>query len=257
MAQVHRVDDPEGFSSLKTVVGKNGPDETLLTPSNLGGVIAEESPHSDSLDFVEAEFHECDGLKTDFNSGLVPTEEVRGRIHLVMEIGSVTLDALYDPGSTRTFVMNKVSQKIWHSTGKELDRLHRSKMIVANGSMQLIEGKVELPLNIEEVTRLCEIRFAEHLDTKMILGIHAQAVFDMYFGSRLKKVFMSDESGNHNPLKTWLVEEEGCSAIAYLQEEEQEKLKELLGKKLPPKVEGQLFSGHIRWSEVNVPSYSA
>ena len=66
-----------------------------------------------------------------------------------MEVGSVTLDALYDPGSTRTFVRSKVGRKILDSTGKELDRSHRSMMIVANGSMQVIEGKVELPLTIE------------------------------------------------------------------------------------------------------------
>ena len=91
------MDDAEGFFSLKTLVGKTGPDETLLTPNNSGGVIAEESPHSDSLDFVEAEFHECEGQETDFNSGIVPTDEVRGRIHLAVEIGLVSLDALYDP----------------------------------------------------------------------------------------------------------------------------------------------------------------
>ena len=158
-------------------------------------VIAEEPPHSDSLDFVEVEFCQSEGLETEFNSGIVPTDEVRGRIHLAVEVGSVTLDALYDPGSTRTFVRSKVGRKILDSTGKELDRSHRSMMIVANGSMQVIEGKVELPLTIEEVTRLCEVRFSEYLDTEMILGLDAQAEFDMYFGSRLKKVFMPDASG--------------------------------------------------------------
>ena len=94
-------------------------------------------------------------------------------------------------------------------------------MIVTNGTMQVIEGKVELPLTIEEVTRLCEVRFSEHFDTEMILGLDAQAEFDMYFGSRFKKVCMP-ESGRHNPLKTWLVEEEGCGAIVdYLLGEEQ------------------------------------
>ena len=109
-----------------------------------------------------------------------------------------------------------MGQKILDSTGKGLDRSHRSMMIVANGSMQVIEGKLELPLTIEEVTRLCKVIIAEHLDTEMILGLDVQAEFDMYFGSRLKKVFMPDESGRHNPLRTWLVEEEGCDAIAIL-----------------------------------------
>ena len=108
---------------------------------------------------------------------------------------------MYDPGSTRTFVRNKVVQRILYITGKELDRSHRSMMVVANGSLQVIEEKVELP-------------FAEHLDTEMILGLDAQAEFDMYFGSRSKKVFMLDETRRNNPLKTWLVEEEGCGAIA-------------------------------------------
>ena len=73
-------------------------------------------------------------------------------------------------------------------------------MIVANGSMQVIEGKVELPLTIEEVTRLCEVKFAEHLVTVVILGLDAQAELYMYFGSRLKKVFMPDKSGSRTLL---------------------------------------------------------
>ena len=109
-----------------------------------------------------------------------------------------------------------MSQKILDGTGKKLDRSHRSMMIVANGSTQVIEEKVQLPLTIEKVTRLCEVRFAEHLDTEMILRLETQAEFDMYLGSRLKKVFMADESGRHSPLTTWLVEEEGCGAIAVL-----------------------------------------
>ena len=127
-----------------------------------------------------------------------------------------------------------MGQKISDSTGKELDRSHRSMMIVANGSIQVIEGKVELPLTLEEVARLCEVRFAEHLDTEMILGLSAQAEFDMYFGSRLKKVFMPDESGRHNPLKTWLVEEEGCDAIEDLLDDIQVRLRELVDRKLAP-----------------------
>ena len=111
----------------------------------------------DSLDFVVAEFHQSEGLEADFNSGIVPTDEVHGRIHRAEEIGSVTLDVLYDPGSTWTFMRSKVTQKILDSTGKELNRSHRSMMIVANGCMEVIEGKVELPITIQEVTRLKEL----------------------------------------------------------------------------------------------------
>ena len=35
------------------------------------------------------------------------------------------------------------------------------------------------------------------------MGLDAQAKFDMYFGSRWKKVFILDESGRQNPLKTY------------------------------------------------------
>ena len=97
-AQVHRVDDAERPSSLETLVEKTGPDATLLTPSTPVEVIAEESAHSDSLNFVKAEIYANEGLKIEFNSGIIPTDEVRGRIYLAVEIGSVTLDALYDPG---------------------------------------------------------------------------------------------------------------------------------------------------------------
>ena len=82
------------------------------------GVTAEGSPQSDSLDFVEVDFHHSEGLESEFNSSIVSTNEIRGRIHLAVEIGSVTLDALYDPGSSRTFVRNKVGQKILYSTRK-------------------------------------------------------------------------------------------------------------------------------------------
>ena len=81
----------------------------------------EESPHSTSLDFVEAEFHESEGLESEFNSGIIPTDEVRGRIHLAVKIGSVTLDALYNPRSTSTFVRNKVGQKILDITRNGYD----------------------------------------------------------------------------------------------------------------------------------------
>ena len=70
----------------------------------------------------------------------------------------------------------------------------------------------------------------------MILGLDAQAEFDMYFRSRLKKVFIPDASGRHNPLKTWLVEEECCGAIADLPDDEQARLKELVDRKLPLRV---------------------
>ena len=73
---------------------------------------------------VKAEIHQREDLTTDFNSGIVPTDEFRGRIHLAVEIGSVTLDALYNLGSTRTFFRNKVGQNILDNTGKELDRSH-------------------------------------------------------------------------------------------------------------------------------------
>ena len=56
-AQVHRVDDVERSPSLKILAEKTEPDAALLSPNNSDGVIAEESPHSDSLDFFEAEFH--------------------------------------------------------------------------------------------------------------------------------------------------------------------------------------------------------
>ena len=121
-ALVHRADDVEGPPGLKTLVEKTGPDAALLTPKNSDGVITGEPPHSDSLDFVRAEFRQSEGLETEFNSGSVLTDEVRGRIHLAVEVGSVTLDVFYDSGSTRTFVRSKVGRKILDSTGKEVDR---------------------------------------------------------------------------------------------------------------------------------------
>ena len=130
-----------------------------------------------------------------------------------------------------------MGQKILDNTGEQLDRSQRSMMIVANGSLQVIEGKVALPLTMEEVTRLCEFRFAERLDTEVILGSDAQDEFDMYFRSRLKRVLIPDQSGRHNPLKTWLVEKEGCGAIVDLLDDELVRLKELVDQKLPPEVE--------------------
>ena len=91
----------------------------------------------------------------------------------------------------------------------------------------------------------------------MILGLDAQAEFDMYFRSRLKKVFMPDESGRHNPLKMWLVDEEGCGAIADLLDDQQVRPKELVDKKLPPKVEGQLKATHLATHYIDVQGHPA
>ena len=63
-ALVHRADDAERPPSLETLVEKTGPDAALLTLNNSDEVIAEEPPHSHSLDFVEAEFHQSEGLET-------------------------------------------------------------------------------------------------------------------------------------------------------------------------------------------------
>ena len=62
---------------------------------------------------------------------------------------------------------------------------------------------------------------------------------------------MPDKSGRHNPLKTWL--EEGCGAIADFLDEEQEKLKELLERKFPHKVKGQLEATHLETHYIGAP----
>ena len=77
----------------------------------------------------------------------------------------------------------------------------------------------------------------------------------MYFGSRLKKVFMPDESGRHNPLKTWLVKEEGCGAIADFLDDEQVRLKELVDRKHPPRVEGRLKATHLATHYIDVQGH--
>ena len=86
----------------------------------------------------------------------------------------------------------------------------------------------------------------------MILGFDAQAEFDMYFRSRLKKVFMPDASERHNPLKRKRVEEEGCGAIADLSDDEQGWLREVVDRKLPPRVEGQLKDTHLATHHIDV-----
>ena len=52
------VDVAESSPSLKTLAQKTGPNAALLTLNKSVGVMAEESPYSDTLDFVEAEFHQ-------------------------------------------------------------------------------------------------------------------------------------------------------------------------------------------------------
>ena len=53
-----------------------------------------------------------------------------------------------------------------------------------------------------------------------------------------------------------MVEEEGCGAIADLLDEEQGRLKELVDKKLPPKVEGQLKATHLATHYIDVQVHS-
>ena len=64
---------------------------------------------------------------------------------------------------------------------------------------------------------------------------------------------MPDASERHNPLKTWLVEEEGCGAIADLSDDEQARLRELVDRKLPPRADPrQLEATHLATHHIDV-----
>lgn len=66
-------------------------------------------------------------------------------------------------------------------------------MIVANGSIDMIIRKVNLPITIDGVTRVFDVRVANrYLDTELILRVECQNKFDMSFLSRTKKAFMPD-----------------------------------------------------------------
>ena len=66
---------------------------------------------------------------------------------------------------------------------------------------------------------------------------------------------MPDASGRHNPLKTWLVEEEGCGTFADLSDDEQVRLKELVVRKHPPRAEGQLKATYLVTHHIEVQGH--
>lgn len=68
-------------------------------------------------------------------------------------------------------------------------------MIVTNGLVDLINGKVNLPITMDGVTRICEVRVANNLDTELILGLEGQGKFAMAFLSLSKKVLHAEFLG--------------------------------------------------------------
>ena len=72
------------------------------------------------------------------------------------------------------------------------------------------------------------------------------------FGDRVK----NSQPKRHNPSKTWLVEEEGCGAIADLADDEQARLREMVERKLSPRVEGQLRATHLAMHHIAVQGHT-
>ena len=56
-------------------------------------------------------------------------------------------------------------------------------------------------------------------------------------------------------MKTWLAEEECCGAIADLSNDEQARLKTLVDRRLPPRVEGQLKATHQATHHIDVQGH--
>ena len=135
--------------------------------------------------------------------------------------------------------------KIAAISGRELDDTNNSRIIMANGSTDTVVGKVNLPITIDNTTKMCEVRVVIDLDTEMILGLDSQGKFDNVFASRSKPVFMPDSMGKHYPLKHWLTQMEGCSGITDLHNTEETRLRVLLEREIPPEVEGQLKPTHL------------
>ena len=158
--------------------------------------------------------------EADLISGIVETTEVANRVHVVAKVGSIWLDTLIDNGSSRTLIRQSTWEQISRVSGKELDSNARSRIIMVNGSTDLLVGKVNLPITIDGMNRTCEIRVAANLDTELVLGLDSQGKFDMVFASRSRTVFMPDSTGKHYPLKQWLLAEEGCSGVVVLRDEE-------------------------------------
>lgn len=85
--------------------------------------------------------------------------------------------------NARTLIRKAIWDQISKVSGRELDVPMKTRMIMANGSVDMIEGKVNLPVTIDGVARICELRIATDLDTEMIPGLYSQGKFEMMFAS--------------------------------------------------------------------------
>ena len=194
--------------------------------------------------------------EADLISGIVETTEVANRVHVVATVGSISLDALIDNGSLRTLIRQSTWEQISRVSGKELDSNARSRIIMANGSTDLIVGKVNLPITIDGMTRTCEVRVAANLDTELVLGLDSQGKFDMVFASRSRTVFMPDITDKYYPLKQWLIAEEGCSGVIAVMDEEEVASRDFLERKLPPKLKTPLGSTPLIKHTIDVQGHT-
>ena len=247
------IEDKSGTFVVKAMVHK--PEDFVPDPANgFNDLKQEKFCSTDGLSDIKVEE---DLTEQDLISGILQTSLVRGRVHMTVLVGSVSIDALFDPGSTRTFIRKHLGERVLDLLSKKLDCSRESVMIVANGVREKIEGRAMLPLMINGVTRDIEVAIVENLNTEMVFGLDAQEEFDMTFAARTKKIWMPDTKGEPNPLLIRIIEDYACSGIVELQDWERAELERFLKEKLPPKVQnaGPLRATHLVKHNIDVQGH--
>lgn len=128
-------------------------------------------------------------------------------MHLKVTINSFSVDALYDPGSSRTLSRKDLVPKILESLRRYLDCSRRSSMNLANRSRDKILLVVQLPCSIDDITKEGDVRVATKIPSLFEVSMRNQTlIWCLLCVLKILRCRVRTD-GQVHPLDTWVTSE--------------------------------------------------
>lgn len=161
-----------------------------------------------------------------------------------LKIGSIVIDALIDSGSSRSFIVESLSDSLMKETSRKLIDCKARKMVVANGAISAISGRIMLPVELDGVGHEFPFRVVKDLSPDCILGWDFMQKFGIiqdgfhnvwYINKGLEgECIVHGGNGNTRTMTVSDIDQqEDCCGLIELSEAETVRLKELLREVIP------------------------
>ncbi|XP_051153756.1 uncharacterized protein LOC127277011 [Leptopilina boulardi] len=171
------------------------------------------------------------GINLDELCGIGP----HSRPYIKLLIGGAEVQALVDPGSSKTY-LNAIGKSIVELNGNKIKELESGHVMLANGTIVTIVGEAILPVTIAGVTRDLEIKVIPDLTDQCVLGVDFLTKFGVVIDTSIQRLWMAEKPiiriAFCKPSKPINFEE--CAGLMELSSDEQAELDSLIKQLVPP-----------------------